>query len=220
VVTLDPNKFAEKKQQRLHIGGYQSFQVQPYIRPHNYPSPVISPRLVYDTKRESGKQIYISYPPDTKAFLYYFTSPEKPRIAGELRFRIASSDDLASFESGSDLMKTNGQPWSRPLFVVSKSHILLYEKLREELLVPDELDAILSTFPHKTFQYRRSQFLYTLNDTFIVDFSSRVENLSVITEKGIVTLPFTGPFFELHEGRRSIPYTGAYTNHHLSILLD
>jgi hypothetical protein len=81
-------------------------------------------------------------PTKLEAFLYYFTSPEKPRIAGELRFRVTSSDDPASFESGSDLLKSNGQPWSRPLFVVSRLYIPLYEKLREERLVPDDLDAL------------------------------------------------------------------------------
>ena len=45
-----------------------------------------------------------SSPPDTNAFLYYFTLPEKPRIAGELCLRVLSNDDLASFESGSDLL--------------------------------------------------------------------------------------------------------------------
>jgi hypothetical protein len=155
---------------------------------------------------ESGKQINMSYPPDTKAFLYYFTSPEKPRIAGELRFRIASSDDLASFESGSDLLKTNGQPWSRPLFVVSKRHILLYEKLKEELLVPDELDAILSTFPHKSVRYRQCQSLYTLNDTFIVNFGSHKQHFTAITEQGIETLRLSGLFMETCA--RIMPYTG------------
>ena len=55
------------------------------------------------------------YPPDTKAFLYYSIPPGKPRIAGELRLRFASSDDHASFENGSDLLRKNGHPWTRSL---------------------------------------------------------------------------------------------------------
>jgi hypothetical protein len=50
---------------------------------------------------DRAQELHPSFPPDTKAFLYYFTSPEKPRIAGELRLRVASSDDPASFKSGS-----------------------------------------------------------------------------------------------------------------------
>jgi hypothetical protein len=157
VVTLDPNKFAETKQQRLRIGDMVYFR--PYIRLHNQSSPVVSPLLTYDRMENNLKRFRRSYPPDTKAFLYYFTSPEIPRIGGELRFRVASSDDAASFESGSDLMKINSQAWSRPLFVLSKGYIPLYEKLREELLVPDDLDAVLSTFPQRFPKYRRSQCL-------------------------------------------------------------
>ena len=87
-----------------------------------------------------------SYPSDTKAFLYYFTSPEIPRIAAELRLRIALSDDPASFESGSDLLRTDGLPWRRSLYALSQYYFPLFEKLREERLVPDDLDTVLSTF--------------------------------------------------------------------------
>ena len=107
---------------------------------------------------ESGPGKYsnasIPYPPDTKAFLYYSTLPGKPRIAGELRFRVTSSDDPASFESGSDLVDKNGQTWSRPLFVLPKYYIPLYEKLREELFVPDDLNTALSTFSDRFPHYR------------------------------------------------------------------
>jgi hypothetical protein len=134
--------------------------------------------------------------------------------------RVTSSDDPASFESGSDLFRPNGRPWSRPLFVVSRCYIPLYEKLREERLVPDDLDAVLSTFPRRLPSYGRGQYLYTLNDTFIVEFGAQKWTLTVFTEQGMEELKFTGPFFESCHGARNIPYTGAYTNHDLSILLD
>ena len=83
---------------------------RPLIRLHNQPSPVTSSTLLYDSPKlrsDPGEKIIykLPYPPDTKAFPYYFTSPENPSIAGELRFRVASSDDLASFKSGSDPWK-------------------------------------------------------------------------------------------------------------------
>jgi hypothetical protein len=198
VVTLDPNKFAEKKQHRLHIGDRQ--RIRPSIRLHNHSSSVLSPKLYYDIGKRAA------YPPDTKAFLYYYTSPEKPRMAGELRFRVASSDDPASFESGSDLMKTNGQAWSRPLFVLSKLYLPLYEKLREDLLVPDDLDVALSTFPRRFPRYRISQLLYTLNDTFIINFSATKHDVTFITEQGMETLRLRALFME--RAARHLPYTG------------
>ena len=142
--------------------------------------------------------------------------PEKPRIAGELRLRVTSSDDPASFESGSDLLRSNGRPWSRPLHALPKYYNPLYKKLREEQLVPDDLDAILSTLSLKLPNYRQSH-LYTLNDTFVVDFAHNL-HFVVITEHGVGSLPFSQIFFD----RRSIKYkkgasnTGAYTDCHLS----
>ena len=197
MVTLDPNKFAEKKQKRLHIGDITAFRAHIWL--HSQSRPVKSPFLIYDIQKTDP----FPYPPETKAFLYYFTPPEKPLIAGEIRLRVATSDDPASFESGSDLMKINGQVWSRPLFVLPKFYIPLYDKLREELLVPDNLDAVLSTFPRR--RNCRSQLLYTLNDTFIVDFHHRQE-FTVITEQGMQTLRLDGLFSEKQE--RITPYTG------------
>jgi hypothetical protein len=114
--------------------------------------------MEYEVAR--GTKISTPYPPDTKAFLYYSIPPEKPRIAGELRLRVASNDDSVSFESGSDLLLTNGLPWTRPLYVLSKHYIPLYAKLREEGIIPDYLDAVLSSFPIKIRNYRECLFLY------------------------------------------------------------
>jgi hypothetical protein len=169
--------------------------------PHNQSGPVLLPSLYYEMVCKSGARLNLSYPQNTKAFLYYFTPPEKPRIAGQLRLRVASSDDPASFDSGSDLLISNGQPWLRRLCTVSKHYISLYQKLREEQLVSDDLDAVLSTFPHKSPTYHRSQVLYTLDDTFIVDFSTYQPHVFAVTEKGIGTTSFGSPFIESVQGR-------------------
>jgi hypothetical protein len=213
IVTLDPNKLVEKKQQCLHIGGQPYFKTRIMLQS----SPVLSTALHYQRDRQVVLSYGNFYPPDTKAFLYYSMSPEKPRIAGELRLRVTSSDDPASFESGSDLLKSDGLPWSRPLYILSKFFLPLYEKLREERFVPDDLDRVLLTFP--TARLSRSQILYTLNDTFIVDFSTLESYVFVITEQGVQSLSFTYMFYDNRGKYKCTPYTGAYTNHHLLILL-
>ena len=211
VLTLDPNKFAEKKQKRLHIGGLQNLKVFTSSNPSDSMGLTQTPRLIYETITLSGIGKILSYPPDIKAFLYYFTSPEKPRIAGELRFRVASSDDHASFQTGSDLLKSDGQIWSRPLHVLSERYTPLYEILREDKLIPDELDAALSTLPSKYPRYSHRTYLYTLNDTFIVDFShGKHQSLFVITEKGAEDLRLKNLFSKTYPTPRA-PYTGACT---------
>jgi hypothetical protein len=145
--------------------------------------------------------------------------PEQPPIAGQLRFRITSNDDHASFESGSDLLLPNGVPWLLPLYTLSKYYLPLYEKLREDRLVSDDLDTALSTLPAKRTHYNMKLPLYTLNDTFILDFSCRLLRFSVVTEQGMEALQIERTFIDSRVMFDLAPYTGAYTKKHLSILL-
>ena len=106
-------------------------------------------------------------------------------------------------------MKKNGETWSRPLFVLPKYYIPLYEKLREELFVPDDLNTALSTFPDRFPRYRgHSQFLYSLNDTFILTFSIGRQSFIVITEQGTMFLQPNSLFGVESAGKRHLPYTG------------
>ena len=202
-------------QQRFDISDEVAFDF--YAMLHNSRWSPVTPtaRFGYDYKppltgKRTGKKYYpLPFPPNTKGFLYYFMSPEKPRIAGEVRFRVTSSDDPASFESGSDLLKPNGQPWSRPVYFLSKFYVPLYEKLREERFVPDDLDAALSALPRKNYRYRPGQTLYTLNDTFIIDFSKSWRQFIAITEQGLETIKFLYQFSEQRLATRLSPYTGA-----------
>ena len=79
---------------------------------------------------------------------------------------------------------------------------------------------VTRSFIDFALKYRRSHLLYTLNDTFIFDFSNRTL-LLVITEQGAEKLSLTGIdiFFDTPRSTKTTPYTGAYTNHHLSIFL-
>ena len=63
ILTLDPNKFAEKKQRRLNIGGKLS--VKPRVSLHKQSSFFKSPRLSYGTLM-SNKPAY--YPLEAKPF--------------------------------------------------------------------------------------------------------------------------------------------------------
>ena len=151
----------------------------------------------------------VPYPPDTEAFLYYFMSPKKPRIAGELRLRVTSSNNPASFKRGLDLLRPDGQVWSRPLYHLSKYYSPLYEKLREDGLIPDDLHTVLATLPPIRIFFSSSRILYTLNDTFMVDFNCSGLVFIVITEQGVGELRFKGIFSDARKMSKGNPYTGA-----------
>ena len=80
------------------------------------------------------------------------------------------------------------------------------------------MDAALSTLlPSKNPLRHRDYFLYSLNDTFILDFSQRKPRFIVIIEQAVEPLPFFQVFFDARKDCLVSPYTGAYTI--LSILL-
>ena len=81
-------------------------------------------------------------------------------------------------------------------------------KLREDGLVPDDLDAVLSTFPPEV---SRAQNFYSLNDTFIIDFSHIRLTFCIITEQVVGRLRFYGLVVEQRGTQTRRPaYTGAY----------
>ena len=51
----------------------------------------------YDFSSINDEGIPTLYPPDTKAFLYYFFPPGKPHIAGELHEVIRTNDESNSY---------------------------------------------------------------------------------------------------------------------------
>ena len=220
IVTLDPKKFAEKNQKCLDIGDLQGFI--PHILLPNQSGPVYTCAMHYDRSVGSMEEegVIRPYPLHTKAFLYYSIPQGKPRIAGELRLRVTSSYNVASFESGSDLLLPDGQLWSRPLYRISKDYPSLYEKLKEDRFIPDDLDRVLAALPPKQIFSPRIQLLYTLNDEFFVDISSRQLNFLIVSEHKVEKLKMLRLFSDTRPAfRGSRPYTGAYTCHHLSILL-
>ena len=220
IVTLDPNKFAKMKQRRVHFYGDQkTFQPRIVLYSQSKPVVALAPVLYYDRiNRILNKTVDMPFPRDLKAFLYYFRFPDKPRISGELRLRVTRSDNPKSFESGSDLLAVNGWPWSYTLPALSRYYLPLYEKLREDGFVPDDLHGVLSSLPKPLpvgCLRLRGTRIFTLNDTFKVDFSLNRPFFTVITEKGLESIAIT-PFRICSDRKTVVPYTGEYTRHHLS----
>ncbi|KAM5536375.1 hypothetical protein V8D89_009973 [Ganoderma adspersum] len=58
------------------------------------------------------------FPPGTYGFIYYHVPPYSSPLAGELRFRVTSSRNPASFTAGTDLLTERGMPWRYPLYKI------------------------------------------------------------------------------------------------------
>ncbi|PBK71655.1 hypothetical protein ARMSODRAFT_1016663 [Armillaria solidipes] len=65
---------------------------------------------------------YVPFPDKTTGFLYYWTHSDLPATAGQVRFRLTSTNDPSLFESGSDLHKLDGTPWAIPLGRLLRVH--------------------------------------------------------------------------------------------------
>ena len=75
IVTLDPNKFTEKKQQCLHI---ESFAPRIWLLDKS--RPVTAEYLFYDLTRRSSKGMFPFYPPDRKPFYITPCRQKIPRL--------------------------------------------------------------------------------------------------------------------------------------------
>ena len=136
VRTLDPAKLTPNDY--VDLGAKSRPSVQ-FITQSNTPDS-ISGLLVDNCGFQLNTYVFqdARFPPNTAGFLYYHRPPFCPPLAGEIRFRITSSSDPASFAVGSDLFTPLGLPWKIPLLYMTISK--LYATLRA-LLIQDGLVA-------------------------------------------------------------------------------
>ena len=145
-------------------------------------------KIIYDRSKIGGGSALPTKHRDEILSISLSCRSENFRIAGELRLRVVSSKDAASFESGKEP-------------------------------VPDDLDTVLEAFPTRKIRRGLSQVLYTLNDSFVVDFRSALKVFCVISdsEQAMYRPPFHNIF---NDGRDSHhkPYKGAYNYYYTTLL--
>ncbi|KAF5340905.1 hypothetical protein D9758_012162 [Tetrapyrgos nigripes] len=75
---------------------------------------------------------YLPFPEKTSGFFYYHSPQNAPLFAGGMRFRVCPSNDLKTFQDGSDLLKRNGFPWEISNWSIALNET--YHPLGEELV--------------------------------------------------------------------------------------
>ncbi|TFK46202.1 hypothetical protein OE88DRAFT_1739659 [Heliocybe sulcata] len=74
----------------------------------------------------------IRFPPDSQGFLYWHLDPDAPLLSGQVRFRITTSSDPATFPEGRDLQLPDGGTWNISLFDIARRST--YSGLRAHLI--------------------------------------------------------------------------------------
>jgi hypothetical protein len=146
------------------------------------------PHLVYSWKNRRDRY---PFPPNTHGFLYYHSDPTLPPLAGQLRLRLTSSNDPASFKEGKDLIRHDYRPWNRSLLCIVASKGL--EAVKTQLLADGLVDPPLISQCErlvKDHAYERPSpiTLYTLNQPFFVDLSHGGFRCRVVGEDALSLL--------------------------------
>ena len=126
-----------------------SLKSQPFVKfinQSNTPGPDDTSNLPV---RTGGFQLHAHafqdarFPPNAAGFLYYHHPPFCPPLMGEVRLRVTSSSDPASFAAGSDLLTPLGLPWKIPLLYMAlgKRYATLRTLLlHDDLVTPQHLE--------------------------------------------------------------------------------
>ncbi|KAK0216547.1 hypothetical protein EDD85DRAFT_870226 [Armillaria nabsnona] len=130
---------------------------------------------------------YGVYPNQTTGFYYYWTHPDLPATAGQLRFRLTPSNDPSLFKLGSDLLRPNGLPWS-----VSLARLFGLQKFYyTDILLEDGLvtkDLVYSDYFRLYQRYRlnlHSVLLQSFEEVFPLDLPQPSQILHVVTPRGV-----------------------------------
>lgn len=160
--------------------------------------------------------IYMPFPPDIRGWLYYHRPPHRPAIAGEIRFRRLPDGGAHDFNSGTDLALSNGVPYVLPLMQVApaQGYTMLQNMLLRDNLVDSSLMehciAIRREIGLKGHKWRSAQFVFSLEDPFILNLAQQSVDLHIwVNDKvylaqrivrrccvenrgGILCIPYTG----------------------------
>ncbi|TFK45340.1 hypothetical protein OE88DRAFT_1222537 [Heliocybe sulcata] len=101
----------------------------------------------------SGGHGYIPYPPESRGFFYWHLDQDAPPVTGQVRFRITTSSDPATFPSGRDLRLPDGDIWNISLLRIAR--YTRYSGLRAHLFSEELVAAnVLDTAPNISASYQ------------------------------------------------------------------
>ena len=177
--------------------------------------------LNYARDSDNDTRSRLPFPPDTRGFLYYYTPPKAPPLAGEIRFRRANN--LDSFHDGKDLLSADKIPWSISLFSLANqsTHVSLREQVLTDKLVSPTMLAKWAEDKLPSLRYpvgRDCTVLYYLRQPFFVRFNNHYFAFYTVTREDIGLCVVLNPFTDRRLKRNhhySITYSGELWFHNL-----
>lgn len=135
------------------------------------------------------------FPVDTKGVFYYFRDESMPPISGSLRFRVC--EDLATFETGHDLLTEMNEPWAVPLIRIVRHKVWSYtlEYLIRDGQVEERLVRAIQRL-QMPWQTLRNRPLFTPTQPFAFNLKHRFLALSLITTSSMSRVEFQHLFYD------------------------
>ncbi|TFK46194.1 hypothetical protein OE88DRAFT_1668055 [Heliocybe sulcata] len=129
----------------------------------------------------------IPFPLDAQGFLYWHLDPDAPPLSGQVRFRITTSSDPATFPNGRDLQLPDGGTWNISLFNIARRSAysglrvyLICEKLVTAKVLYSALTISASNGKEILHPATVSIFIWKFGQTFLADLGSIHLHLWVI----------------------------------------
>ncbi|EED85639.1 predicted protein [Postia placenta Mad-698-R] len=157
------------------------------------------------------------FPHKPKGWLYYYRPPSRPPTAGEVRFRLLPPTGEVDFASGTDLSLRSGHlPYAIRLLEIATSaryRTLANVLLRDQLISQDLLEHWKKQTEIRVIHRKSRQFLFGIEDPFIVDLSDRSFMLLTWLGEDLVRGPYlhnkwrdlrrhmSGPTYTVHVGK-------------------
>jgi hypothetical protein len=112
----------------------------------------------------------VAFPAGTHGFLYYYQHPSNA-IFGGVRFRITTSPDPSTFESGTDLLRPNAMPWEISLLsAIGIREYRVLVPLLQDAVASEVLQQCRKTFEAmdsaSIFRHGRARIVHSLGQPF------------------------------------------------------
>ncbi|KAF9029876.1 hypothetical protein BJ165DRAFT_1520240 [Panaeolus papilionaceus] len=200
-LTLDPTKLVQVKQPAMDVSG---ITIPTILLPSG------RAKLKFMRIKDSEGYINIPYPDGTRGFFYYHKPSNRPRISGQIRFRVTPSDDPASFPRGYDLDTTRTThpfpyPWNVSILnlVGGQHYTNLVSQLVSEGLVEETLVQSVRRLSSSRNITCGGNFIFTLSDPFDFNYLHNTHiSFRAVTESGQGLFKFISPHGNLRNFSR------------------